>query len=132
MRAHCDRPAQDALYQSLQPVADCLDRVQTARQIGREDYDAWESDIIRLPDQLRWLRKGYGQFGREVSREAMVRRGSSFRTIFRPFAHRRMRTWRRRCAMSFGRWSAKYQDAKERLGKLDFADLLISRPQASA
>ena len=64
MRAHCDRPTQDQLYQSLQPLADCWDRVRTARNIGREDYNAWESDIIRLPEQLRWLKKGYGQFSR--------------------------------------------------------------------
>jgi ATP-dependent helicase/nuclease subunit A len=126
MRAHCDRPTQDALYQSLQPVADCLDRVRTGRDIGRKDYDAWESDIIRLPEQLRWLRKGYGQFSRSVTREAMLSAWDQLSTGIQAF--RAQADADLVAALRDELWPvvAKYQDAKERLGKLDFADLLIS------
>jgi ATP-dependent exoDNAse (exonuclease V) beta subunit len=126
MRAHCDRPSQDALYQSLQPVADCWDRVRTARQIGREDYDAWESDIIHLPGELRWLRKGYGQFSRVVSRDAMLAAWEQLRAAIEAF--REHADADLAAALRDELWPvvAKYQEAKERLGQLDFTDLLIS------
>lgn len=126
MRAHCDRPAQDALYQSLQPLADCWDRVRIARNIGCEDYDAWESDVIRLPEQLRWLKKGYGLFSRSVSRDAML--GAWEQLCNNILAFRAQADADLVSALRDELWPvvAKYQDAKERLGKLDFADLLTS------
>ncbi len=126
MRAHCDRPTQDQLYQSLQPLADCWDRVRTARNIGREDYNAWESDIIRLPEQLRWLKKGYGQFSRSVTRDAMLAAWDQLCSDIQAF--RAQADADLAAALRDELWPVvtRYQEAKERAGKLDFADLLIS------
>jgi ATP-dependent helicase/nuclease subunit A len=125
MRSQCDRPERDALYQSLQPVADCLDRFRTAREIGREDYDAWESDIIRLPEELRWLRQGFGTFSRRVPREAMLAAWEQLRAAIQQF--REQADADLAAALRDELWPvvAKYQETKERLGALDFADLLI-------
>ncbi len=126
MREHCDRPDRDGLYQSLQPVADCLSRFRTAREIGRDDYDAWESDIIHLPEELRWLKQGYGAFSRAVTREAMLAAWEHLRNDIQHF--REQADADLASALRDELWPvvAKYQAAKERLGKLDFADLLIS------
>ena len=125
MRARCEHPERDALYQSLQPVADCLSRFQTARQIGREDYDAWESEIIQLPNELRFLRQGYGAFGRVVTREVMVSAWGNLRDNIQHF--RDQADADLASALRDELWPVvvNYQNAKRRLGTLDFADLLI-------
>jgi ATP-dependent helicase/nuclease subunit A len=125
LRARCDQPLRDGLFQSLQPVADCLSRVETARAIGREDYDAWESDIIRLPEALRWLRKGYGAYSKTVTRESLLHLWEHLRDdiqVFRSQADADLAS-----ALRDELWPVveKYQDAKQGRGCLDFNDLLI-------
>jgi ATP-dependent exoDNAse (exonuclease V) beta subunit len=125
LRAHCDRPLQDALYRGLQPVADCHDRYVTAAAIGRADYDAFESDLLRLPEELRWLKTGWGAFSRSVSRDAMVAAWEQLRAAIQTFSERSGADLA--AALRDELWPVVllYQDAKQRLGKLDFADLLI-------
>jgi ATP-dependent helicase/nuclease subunit A len=126
MRAHCEpRNRQDPLYRSLQPIEDCLKRFGMAREIGREDYDAWESDIVRLPEELRWLNKGHGTFSRAVSRDAMIAVWERLRADIQQFRERADADLAATLRDELWPVVARYQAAKERLGRLDFADLLI-------
>lgn len=124
MRAKCDKK-NDVLYQGLQPVTDCYERYVTAKQVGAEDYDAWESEIIRLPDDLRWLRTGYGTFSKAVSRDAMLTAWEQFRDNIRSFREKADADLA--AALRDELWPVVelYEEAKQRLGKLDFGDLLI-------
>jgi ATP-dependent exoDNAse (exonuclease V) beta subunit len=127
MRAHCDRRNQgDPLYRCLQPVQDCLERFQTTRQIGREDYDSWEADIVRLPEELRWFNRGHGFFSRAVSREALIAAWENLRAEILRFREHADADLAASLRDELWPVVARYQDAKQRLGKLDFADLLIS------
>jgi ATP-dependent exoDNAse (exonuclease V) beta subunit len=125
LRAHCDRPSQDVLYRDLQPVADCHERYRTAFAVGQPDYDAFESNLLRLPEELRWLKSGWGTFSRGVSREAMLASWEQLRAAIQSFGERSGADLA--AALRDELWPVVllYQDAKEKLGKLDFADLLI-------
>ena len=118
----------DALYRTLQPVEDTFDRYRTARSIGIEDYDSWESDIVRLPGEreLRFFDKGYGPFSNSVNRDALVQLWEDLRDdieAFRTDADADLAA-----ALRDELWPVveRYQLAKRRLGCLDFNDLLIS------
>jgi ATP-dependent exoDNAse (exonuclease V) beta subunit len=127
MRSQCEKRERDPLYADLQPVADCLNRFRTARSIGREDYDSWESDILYLLEAkpLRFLRQGHGPFSRAVTRDAMLGAWDKLRNDIQHF--REQADADLASALREELWPvvAKYQEAKQRLGKLDFTDLLI-------
>jgi ATP-dependent exoDNAse (exonuclease V) beta subunit len=125
MRDQCERPRADTLYQSLQPVADCLDRYNTARQIGRTDYESWESNILRLPKDV-WLKQGYGVFSPAVSREAMIAAWERLREDIETFRERADADLAGALRDELWPMVERYQAAKDRLGKLDFTDLLIA------
>ncbi len=52
MRAHCDRPEQDPLYQSLQPIADCGDRFRTAKQSAAKTTTHGRATSSVLPEDF--------------------------------------------------------------------------------
>jgi len=124
LRNRCAR-SYDPLHQSLQPLADFLDRVRRARQAGSFDPNLVESEILRLPRDLRWLRQGGGKYGDSVTREAVLASWGELKAAIEGFgqladadlaAHLRDDLWE---------VVGLYQQEKRRSGQLDFMDLLL-------
>ncbi len=115
----------DPLYTGLRPLADFLERVRRARDAGRDDYDLMESEILRVPRDIRWLKPGGGKYGDGISREAVFASWEQLKAAIEEFgqsadadlaAHLRDELWE---------VVALYQQAKQRAGQLDFMDLLL-------
>ena len=125
LRNRCNR-SRDFLYDGLRPLAEFFERVQFARQAGRLDWDVVENDILRLPQDLRWLRPGSGKYAEGVTREAVFAswqdnsnppsRNSGQSADADLAAHLRDELWE---------VVGLYQQEKKRAGQLDFMDLLL-------
>jgi len=124
LRNRCGR-SYDLLHQGLQPLQEFLDRVRRAREAGRLDPNLVESEILRLPRDLRWLKQGYGKYGDGVTREAVLTSWLELKTAIEEFgrladadlaAHLRDDLWE---------VVGLYQQEKRRAGQLDFMDLLL-------
>jgi ATP-dependent helicase/nuclease subunit A len=70
LRNRGKRP-RDTLYMGLQPLSELLQRVERSREAGRFDANIIENELLRLPNELRWLKQGGGKYGDSVSREAV-------------------------------------------------------------
>ena len=125
MRERCQRPGQDMLYRSLQPLADFLDRIARMEATGRRDYGLIESDLLRLPRATRWLKKGYGQFGPGVTREAMLAAWHEFELFIGETRVRLDAGLAAELRDELWEVVGRFQEAKRRRGALDFMDLLI-------
>ncbi|HTS26151.1 MAG TPA: UvrD-helicase domain-containing protein [Bryobacteraceae bacterium] len=124
LRNRCRRQ-QDSLYDGLAPLAELLERVGRSRDAGRFDANLVENEIIRLPRDLRWLKKGFGQYGDGVSREAVLASWENLKAAIEQFgrqadadlaAHLRDELWE---------VVGRYQQQKKLAGQLDFMDLLL-------
>lgn len=129
MRSRCARPGADALYLTLQPIADFLDRVARMEAGGARDYDLIECDLLRLPRQMRYPRKGYGRFSDTVSRESMLAAWEDLRLAIEAAGEKLEADLI--AAVRDELWTpvVRYQDAKRRRGALDFMDLLTQSCQ---
>jgi len=124
LRNRGSRPRDD-LYVGLRPLAELLDRVQRARAAGRFDANLVENEMLRLPRDLRWLKRGGGKYGEGISREAVVASWEQLQAAIEEFgrhadadlaAHLRDELWE---AVGL------YQQQKKLAGQLDFMDLLL-------
>ena len=124
LRNRCSRP-HDILHEGLRPLAEMLERVQRARDAGRFDGNAAENEILRLPNELRWLKRGAGKYGDSVTREAVVASWDELKAAIEEFgrhadadlaAHLRDELWE---------VVGLYQRQKKLAGQLDFMDLLL-------
>jgi ATP-dependent helicase/nuclease subunit A len=115
----------DPLFDGLRPLADFVERVRLSRQAGRFDPNLVESEILRLPHDVRWLKMGRGKYGDTVSREAVMASWEQLKSAVEAFescanadlaAHLRDELWE---------VVGLYQEAKRRAGQLDFMDLLL-------
>ena len=124
LRNRGGRP-RDPLYDGLKPLADFVERAQRARDAGRRDPDLVESEILRLPREMRWVRPGGGKYGDGISRESVMASWEELKAAIESFgeeadadlaAHLRDELWE---------VVGLYQQAKKRAGQLDFMDLLL-------
>jgi len=124
LRNRCAR-SRDPLHEGLRPLAEFLERVERARRAGRFDADLVESEILRLPHDVRWLKQGFGKYGDTVSREAVVASWENLKAGIEEFrrsadadlaAHLRDELWE---------VVGLYRQTKKRAGQLDFMDLLL-------
>jgi ATP-dependent exoDNAse (exonuclease V) beta subunit len=124
LRNRGGRP-RDPLYDGLRPLSDFVERVRRARDAERFDANLAESEILRLPRDLRWLRPGGGKYSDSVSREAVFASWEQLKAAIEAFgesadadlaAHLRDELWQ---------VVALYQQAKKAAGQLDFMDLLL-------
>jgi ATP-dependent exoDNAse (exonuclease V) beta subunit len=124
LRNRCARP-RDILHEGLRPLAEFLERVRRARHAGRFDANLVESEVLRLPRDLRWLKRGSGKYGDGVSREAVVASWEALQAAIEEFgrqadadlaAHLRDELWD---------VVGLYQEQKKLAGQLDFMDLLL-------
>uniref|UniRef100_Q02D20 DNA 3'-5' helicase n=1 Tax=Solibacter usitatus (strain Ellin6076) TaxID=234267 RepID=Q02D20_SOLUE len=101
--------------ESLRPLGEFVERVRRAREAGRLDGDRVESDLLRLPAELRWVK----------GKDAAVAAWEELRAAIEEFrceadadlaAHLRDELWE---------VVGHYQEEKRRAGQLDFMDLLL-------
>jgi ATP-dependent helicase/nuclease subunit A len=124
LRNRCSR-SRDPLYDGLRPLAEFLERVQRAREAGRLDYNLVENEVLRLPNAMRWLKRGSGKYGDTVTREAVGASWDDLQARIEEFgrcadadlaAHLRDELWE---------VVGLYQQQKKMAGQLDFMDLLL-------
>jgi len=124
LRNRCSR-SRDILHEGLKPLAEFLERVQRSRDAGRSDPDLIENDILRLPGEMRWVKRGNGKYGDTVSREAVLASWEELQAAIAEFgrhadadlaAHLRDELWD---------VVGLYQQQKKMAGQLDFMDLLL-------
>jgi len=124
LRDRCSR-SNDFLHTGLRPLAEFSERVQRARQAGRFDADLVENEILRVPQELRWLRPGSGKYGDGVTREAVFASWENLKAAIEEFrreadadlaSHLRDELWE---------VVGLYQQQKSLAGQLDFMDLLL-------
>jgi ATP-dependent exoDNAse (exonuclease V) beta subunit len=94
----------------LRPLTDFLDRVRLARAAGRFDVDVIESEILRLPRDMRWVKVPAWE-DLKIAIEEFKRSADADLA-----AHLRDELWE---------VVGLYQQAKQRAGQLDFMDLLL-------
>jgi ATP-dependent exoDNAse (exonuclease V) beta subunit len=105
IRGRNGRPVEE-----MRPLGEFLERVRRAREAGRVEPDRVESDLMRLPNQMRWV-----NFAPWENLKAAIEE-------FRRFAdadlaaHLRDELWE---------VVELYQEEKRRAGQLDFMDLLL-------
>jgi ATP-dependent helicase/nuclease subunit A len=124
LRNRCGR-ARDPLHAGLQPLADFVERVERAQHAGSYQPDLVESEILRLPREMKWLRPGSGSYSQGVSREAVFTAWKEMETAIEEF--RSHADADLAAALRDELWEvvALYQQAKKRAGQLDFMDLLL-------
>jgi ATP-dependent helicase/nuclease subunit A len=124
LRNRCSRQ-RDPLYDGLRPLAEFLQRVDRARAAGRFDGNLVENEILRMPHEMRWMKRGGGKYGDGVSREAVIASWEELRAAIEEFgrqadadlaAHLRDELWE---------VVGLYQQQKRMAGQLDFMDLLL-------
>jgi len=104
------------LPENFHPLREFVLRVQRARQAGGVDGDAIESELLRLPAEMRWVK------GRDALFAAWEELKLSIEAFRQPAeadlaAHLRNELWE---------VVGLYQREKSRAGQLDFLDLLLS------
>lgn len=124
LRNRCSRTG-DILYRDLTPLAEFLERFQRARDAGSFDPNIVENELLRLPADLRWLKRGNGKYGETVSREAVCASWEQLQAAIEDFGrhadadlavHLRDELWE---------VVGLYQQQKKLAGQLDFMDLLL-------
>jgi ATP-dependent helicase/nuclease subunit A len=115
----------DPLYSGMQPLADFLDRVARARDAGRLDLDIAESEILRLPRDLRWLRPGFGKYSDTTAREAVFASWEQLKAAIEEFGQQADADLAAQLRDELWEVVGLYQEAKQRAGQLDFMDLLL-------
>jgi ATP-dependent exoDNAse (exonuclease V) beta subunit len=132
------RRVTDNLFKSLAPVRALADWLDRSAKAGPRDYDLLEALLLKLGRDLRRdTKKGSGAYSENVSREELAaRRDDLLRWIeeFRRRADPDLAASLREEMLSL---VDEYQQRKQRLGKLDFVDLLtcvrdLVRGQAEA
>ena len=126
LRNRCDRPQRDILYQSFQPLADFVERIDRTKAAGEPDYDAWEADLLALPRDLRWINKGAGGYAEKLSREQLLTNWEELKTYIEDVRSRIDADFVVDLRDELWQVVERYGEAKARAGQLDFLDLLLS------
>ena len=124
LRNRCSR-SRDILHWGLSPLAEFLERVQRSRDAGRFDPDAIENDLLRLPNEHRWLRQGAGKYGEGVSREAVFASWQGLLAAIEEFRRSADADLAARLRQELWEVVDLYQQHKKMAGQLDFMDLLL-------
>jgi ATP-dependent helicase/nuclease subunit A len=109
------RPRSGQLPENFRPLREFVLRVQRARQAGLVDGDRIESELLRLPTEMRWVKGRDALFAawEELKLSIEAFRQSADADLA---AHLRDELWE---------VVGLYQQEKSRAGQLDFMDLLL-------
>ncbi|HEY1339247.1 MAG TPA: UvrD-helicase domain-containing protein, partial [Bryobacteraceae bacterium] len=124
LRNRCNKQY-DLLHAGLRPLEEFLQRVERSKQAGSYDPNLVESEILKLPRDLRWLKEGRGAYGSGVSREAVFTAWNELKAAIEAFGAAADADLA--SALRDELWAvvALYQQEKKRAGQLDFMDLLL-------
>jgi ATP-dependent helicase/nuclease subunit A len=125
LRNRCDRKERDPLYQSFQPLADFVGRVERSRATGDSDYDAWEADLLSVPRDHRWLKHGFGPYSQGLSREQVISAWEDLRVYIEGARREIDADFAVDLREELRQVLDRYDEAKRRAGQLDFLDLLL-------
>ncbi len=100
---------------AMRPLWEFVERVRRAREAGRVDGDRVESDLLRLPAELRWVKSNdaAGAAWEELKAAIEEFRREADADLA---SHLRDELWE---------VAGLYQEEKRRAGQLDFMDLLL-------
>ncbi|HTS66765.1 MAG TPA: UvrD-helicase domain-containing protein [Candidatus Acidoferrales bacterium] len=101
--------------EGMRPLAEFVERARRAREAGRQDWDRIESELLRLPQELRWLR----------GRDARFAAWEQLKLRIEEFAARADADLAAGLREELWELVGLYQEEKRRAGQLDFMDLLL-------
>lgn len=121
------RRVTDNLYRGLQPVRLMIQSIDRPEVAGEEpDYDVLEAQVLKLARDLRRdSKKGSGEYGGGVAREELVNARDGLLVWIEDFRRRADADLAAVLRDEMSGLVAEYNQRKQRLGKLDFVDLLI-------
>jgi ATP-dependent exoDNAse (exonuclease V) beta subunit len=126
-RSSNPRRVNDNLYRSLAPARALAGWIEKAESAGPRDYDALEGLLLKLGRDLgRNFRKGSGEYGGGVGREDLVLRCDELRRWIEEFRRRADADLAVELREEMRTLVEEYNERKQRAGKLDFVDLLLS------
>ena len=115
----------DALYKGLAPVRALADWIERSEKAGARDYDTLESLLLKLGRDLRRdTKKGSGAYSDKVGREVLVAQRDDLLRWIEEFRRRADPDLAAGLRDEMIGLVDEYQQRKQRLGKLDFVDLL--------
>jgi len=121
------RRVDDYLFRGLEPVRLLARAIRDADLAGPRDYDTLEARLLKLSRDLGRgnLRKGTGEYGGGVLREDLLKRREELLQWIEDFRQRADAELAFLLRAEMSGLVDEYQERKQRLGKLDFVDLLI-------
>src|ERR1022692_3552854 len=102
--------------EDFRPLREFVLRVQRAREAGRVDTAALESELLRLPIEMRWVR----------GRDALYAGWEELKLAIEAFRQPADADLAARLRDELWEVVGLYQQEKQRSGQLDFLDLLLS------
>ncbi len=119
------RRVTDDLYQGTRPARDLAGWIERAETLGKRDYDALEGRLLKLGRELgRLKKKGRGEYGGGVSRENLMAQRDELLLWIAEFRVRADADLAALLRDEMQGLLEEYELLKQRLGKLDFVDLL--------
>jgi ATP-dependent helicase/nuclease subunit A len=121
------RKVTDNLYRGLQPARLMIQAIDRPEVAGEEpDYDVLEAQVLKLARDLRKdTKKGSGDYGGGVSREELINLRDGLMVWIEDFRRRADADLAAQLRDEMSGLVDEYNERKQRLGKLDFVDLLI-------
>jgi ATP-dependent exoDNAse (exonuclease V) beta subunit len=122
------RRVTDNLYRGLQPVRLLMQAIDRPEMTGVEpDYDTLEAQVLKLGRDLRRdSKKGSGEYGGGISREQLTQSRDELLVWIEDFRRRADADLAAHLRDEMRGLVDEYMERKQRQGKLDFVDLLIS------
>ncbi len=103
------------LPENFRPLREFVLRVQRAREAGRVDADRIESELLRLPTEMRWVK----------GRDALCAAWEELKLAIEAFRQQADADLAARLRDELWEVVGLYQQEKNRAGQLDFMDLLL-------
>jgi len=121
------RRVDDNLYRGLEPVRLLARAIRDADLAGPRDHDTLEARLLKLSRDLGRgnVRKGSGDYGGGVLREDLLKRREDLLQWIEDFRRRADAELAVLLRAEMSGLVDEYNERKQRLGKLDFVDLLI-------
>jgi len=124
--ARCDKPDKDALFLDTSELRQCSADIRAAERVARRDHDGLEALFVDMAGQRDAPRKGYGKgYGDGVTREAVLQAHARLRAALQEFARHANADLAALLHQEFRQPLARYDESKEKTGRLDFTDLLL-------
>lgn len=122
------RRVTDYLYRALQPARLLIQSIDRPEMADVDpDYDILEAQVLKLGrDIQRDLKKGSGEYGGGVAREELIRSRDELIVWIEDFRRRADADLAASLRDEMSGLVEEYSARKQRQGKLDFVDLLIS------